>query len=430
MYKILRLFICAAVVCLAQAVQAQNFSNSPYSRYGLGDINENHGTIRTNGMAGVGVSAGNNFQANTANPALLYYNTTTVFDIGIAGQLRTAKNSALSRTDGNANLSYLTLGVPLSKRWTSALSLRPYSTVNYQITQSSQLASNPQAMEYRYYTGEGGITEVNFAHGVRIADGLSIGASASYLFGTITKESASVIQDTSLVNISQEMVVYSERTRYSDLLFKAGASYRRKLTEKWSLGAGAVYSLNSDLNTTRINAYERRSLSGSTIEDNILADSAKGSSTVPASIRAGLSIDNGNNFTLAAEYTTQKWSDFRSFDGVRELSDSYTIALGAEYTPNPNAVSGYFKRVTYRAGARFGDSPYSVNGEQLKDMALTWGFTFPIGQASMYDYYQMNTAFSVGRRGTNANGLIQENYFDFSIGFTINSRWFLKRRLE
>ncbi|WP_187263396.1 PorV/PorQ family protein [Pontibacter beigongshangensis] len=430
MYKILRLIICASVVCLAQAVQAQNFSNSPYSRYGLGDLNENHGTIRTNGMAGVGVSAGNNFQANTANPALLYFNTTTVFDIGIAGQVRNTKNASLSRTDGNANLSYLTLGVPLSKRWSSAISLRPYSTVNYDITETAPLGSNPNATVYRYYTGEGGINEVNFAHGVRIAEGLSVGASVSYLFGTITKDAASLIQDTSLVNISREMVVYSERTRYTDLLFKAGASYRKKISGKWSLGAGAVYSLNSDVSTKRNSAYERRNLSDAVLEQNILADSAKGASTIPASIRAGLSIDNGNNFTLAAEYYTQKWSDFRSFDGVRELGDSYTMALGAEYTPDPNSVSNYLKRVTYRGGVRYGDSPYTVNGEQLKDMALTVGMTFPIGQASMYDYYQLNTAFSAGRRGTTANGLIQENYFDFSIGFTINSRWFLKRRLE
>jgi hypothetical protein len=184
------------------------------------------------------------------------------------------------------------------------------------------------------------------------------------------------------------------------------------------------------VSTKRNSAYERRNLSDAVIERNILADSAKGASTIPASIRAGLSIDNGNNFTLAAEYATQKWSDFRSFDGVRELGDSYTMALGAEYTPDPNSVSNYLKRITYRGGVRYGDSPYTVNGEQLKDMALTWGMTFPIGQASMYDYYQLNTAFSVGRRGTTANGLIQENYFDFSIGFTINSRWFLKRRLE
>ncbi|TXK46739.1 hypothetical protein FVR03_10370 [Pontibacter qinzhouensis] len=430
MYKILRLLICAVVVCLTQAVQAQNFSNSPYSRYGLGDLNENQGSIRTNGMAGAGVSAGNNFQANTANPALLYYNTTTVFDIGLAGQLRTAKNSTLSRRDGNANLSYLTLGVPLSKRWSSAISLRPYSTVNYEITQSARLGSNPQAMEYRYYTGEGGITELNFAHGVRIAEGLGIGASASYLFGTITKESASLIQDTSLVNSGQEIVVFSERTRYSDVMFRAGASYRKKITDKWSLGAGTVYSLSSDINTTRKSAYERRTLSDVVSEQNILPDSASGSSRVPASIRAGLSLDNGNNFTVAAEYYAQKWSDFRNFNETRELGDSYMMALGAEYTPNPNSVSSYLSRVTYRAGVKYGNSPYIINGEQLKDMAVTWGMTFPIGQASMYDYYQMNTAFSLGRRGTIANGLIQENYFDFSIGFTINSRWFLKRRLE
>ena len=71
MYKTFRVLVGFAALCLAHTTQAQLISNTPYSRYGIGEINENYGNVRTAGMAGVGVSAANSFQANTSNPALL-----------------------------------------------------------------------------------------------------------------------------------------------------------------------------------------------------------------------------------------------------------------------------------------------------------------------------------------------------------------------
>ena len=418
------------MLCLAHATQAQNIGNSPYSRYGLGEINTNPGNIRNAGMAETGISAGNSFQANTSNPALLYYNSITVFDIGIAGQLKNVKSNGASQLDGNANLYNLTLAVPISKRWSSAVGLRPYSTVNYEIRASEVLPANPRATVENQYSGEGGLSEVYFGHGVRIADGLTIGGSASYIFGNITKESASAVKDDSLSGINLERVVYSERIRYNDFLFRAGANYRKKVKEKFYLSAGAVYSLQTDLSAERKSSYERRTVDEVVIDNRILADSVEGKVNIPQSFRAGISVDNGSNLTVAADFYTQKWSDFRNFEGESELADSYRIGVGGEYTPNANAIDSYFKRVTYRAGLYYGDTPYLVRGEQVKDRGVTAGFTLPLGRGTIYDMYQLNAALGYGMRGTTDNGLIAENYFQFSVGFTVNSRWFIKRRIE
>ncbi|WP_018476409.1 OmpP1/FadL family transporter [Pontibacter roseus] len=430
MYKTLRLLICASVLCLAQAVQAQSIGNSPYSRYGLGELNTNLGNIRTAGMGGLGVSAGSSFHPNTANPALLYYNSITTFDVGVAGQYKTIKNSNQSQRDGDANLSNLTLAVPISKRWSSALSLRPYSTVDYQISSVQSLPGRQEAVIVNEYKGEGGISELNFGHGFRITNGLTVGASASYLFGTIIQESSSVVADTTVSDMNLQRVVYSERTRYSDLLFRAGANYRKKVTEKGYLSAGVVYDLSADLGAKRKTAYERRTLSDGSLGAPLLPDSVEGSVNVPASLRAGLSYDNGSNLTIGAELFTQDWSSYENLDGERELGNSYKVALGAEYTPNANAIDSYFERITYRGGLNYGKTPYTINGTEIKDMAVTGGLTFPIGRGSFYELYQLNTAFAYGRRGTTDNGLIAENYFQFSVGVTINSRWFIKRRIE
>mgnify|MGYP005755995239 FL=1 len=418
------------MLCMANAAQAQNISNTPYSRFGLGDYNYNLGNVRNAGMAGVGISAGNSFHSNAANPALLYYNSITLFDIGVAGQVKTIKNASESQTDGNANLYNLALVVPISKRWSSSIGLSPDSIVNYESKTSSTVGGNPDVKLEQQYMGEGGLSEAYFAHGLKIADGLTIGASASYVFGAITRESASTVIDESLEAIGNEKVVYSERVRYDNFMFSAGANYRKKITEKYYLSAGSVYQLGTDLEAKRRASFERRTLSDRVLDSNILADSSEGSVNIPSSLRAGLTLDNGKNLTIGADFYTQNWSEFTSFNGKKELGDSYRVAVGAEYTPDANSIDNFLERVTYRAGVYYGDSPYVVKGETITDKGVTAGFTMPLGRSSMYDYYQLNAALGYGSRGTKDNGLIKENYFQFSFGFTVNSRWFIKRRID
>lgn len=432
MYKTLRGLVCAAALCFSYSAQAQNIGNAPYSRYGIGEYNYNTGNIRNAGMANTGVGAANVFQINTANPALLYYNGITAFELGLSSQLKTLKNTNQSQTDGTANLASVSLAIPISsQRWTAALSLRPYSDVSYDVISRNRVSEN--VIFTQEYKGEGGISELYFGHGFRITKGLTIGASASYLFGNITKESISSVLDGSFSDstaFTNEQVAYSEKTQYNGLLFKAGANYRGKLTDKLFFGAGAVYSLKTDIDAERDAAYERRTTFGSVLQDSLYASSATGIAAIPTSFTAGISIDNGSNFTVAADYYAQQWSNFRNFDNKQELVNNYRAALGAEYTPNANSVGNYFERITYRGGLYYGTTPYEVNGEQVKDKGVTFGATLPIGRSTVYDLYLLNTSFGYGIRGTTDNGLVQENYFQFNIGVSINSRWFIKRRIE
>ncbi|MBB6609539.1 hypothetical protein H7F15_00680 [Pontibacter sp. Tf4] len=430
MYKTLRGLVCAAVLCLGYGAQAQNIGNAPYSRYGIGEYNYNTGNIRNAGMANTGVGAGNIFQINTANPALLYYNSTTVFELGVAGEVKKLQNATQSQTDGTANLSAVSLAIPImSQRWTTALSLRPYSNVSYDVISRNRISEDIVITEQ--YTGDGGISELSFGHGIRLTKGLTIGGSASYLFGNITKESISTILDSTITDsrtLEVEQVVRSQETKYNALLFKAGANYRSKVTDKLFFSAGAVYTHKTDLDADRYASFERRT--PLSVQDSLFAVSTTGKVNLPSSFAAGISIDNGSNFTLAADYLTQKWSDFKDLNNEQKLVDSYRASVGAEFTPDANSVGNYFERVTYRGGLYYGNTPYQVGGEQLNDKGVTFGATFPFGRSTIYDMYQLNTSFGYGMRGTKDNGRVQENYFQFNIGVTVNSRWFIKRRIE
>ena len=424
MYKTFRVLIGFAALCLAHSAQAQLISNTPYSRYGLGEINENYGSIRNAGMAGVGVSAANSYQPNTANPALLYYNSITNFTMGISGQVKNVKSETDSQRNGNGNLNNVSLSVPVTKRWSSAVGLRPFSTVNYQVNVSDQVEGNPQATIFREYVGTGGLSEVYFAHGIKVAGGLTVGGSASYLFGNIANESASTISDPEQLTVDQERLTIVDRTSYGDFLFRAGANYRQKLSDKLFVGAGAVYSFKSELDAERKITYERSS------QPIFPADSAENSMTIPASLRAGISIDNGSNFTVAADFASYKWSDYRNFEGVNGgLEDSYRAAVGAEFTPEPTSIN-YLKRIMYRGGLYYAELPYVLNGQRITDKGITAGATLPIGRSTLYDLYQLNVSFGYGQRGTTENGLVKEDYLQFGLEFTVNSRWFIKRRVE
>ncbi|MFD2999800.1 hypothetical protein ACFS7Z_05480 [Pontibacter toksunensis] len=425
MYKTFRVLIGFAALCLAHTTQAQLISNTPYSRYGLGEINENLGTVRNAGMAGTGISAANSYQPNTANPALLYYNSITNFTMGIAGQVKKVSSESSSQTNGNGNLNNISLTVPVTKRWSSAVGLRPFSTVNYQVNISDAVEGNPQATIFREYVGSGGLSEVYFAHGVRIAGGLTVGGSASYIFGNITNESSSTINDPEQEAVGQERVTVVDRTSYNDFIFRAGANYRQKVTDKLFLSAGTVYSFESKLDAERKVTYERLTLPGAA------ADSAENSVIVPASLRAGISIDNGSNLTVAADFASYKWSDFKNFEGNDGgLKDSYRLSVGGEYTPEANSIDNYFKRIMYRGGLYYGQTPYELNGERITDKGVTVGATLPIGRSTVYDLYQLNFSLGYGQRGTTENGLVKEDYLQVGLEFTVNSRWFIKRRID
>lgn len=109
------------VNCLQSTAYAQE--NSPYSRYGMGDVVPNH-NIFSRGMGGVaaGVQDYNGlFQSlNFTNPASLGKVSVTIFDVSAEADSRTLKttNPPGKYTQTNSLFSSLQMAFPLTtKRW-------------------------------------------------------------------------------------------------------------------------------------------------------------------------------------------------------------------------------------------------------------------------------------------------------------------------
>ena len=125
----------------------------------------------------------------------------------------------------------------------------------------------------------------------------------------------------------------------------------------------------------------------------------------------------------------QKWTDFKNFNGSNEnLGDQIKIIFGGELTPEATSVTSYFKRVTYRFGLSYENTPYQIanaDGQfnQVNDFGINLGWTMPVSRISNLDF-----AFTYGVRGNVDDTLIREQYFRFHLGVTFNDRWFIQRR--
>jgi long-subunit fatty acid transport protein len=432
-----RLMLAGLAVAAASGAQAQGLGNSPYSRIGLGEYTGNTGGVRQMGMGGVGLAAPNSVNVNELNPAMLYYTGRTTFEAGYNGQYKTVKNASASSRSGDGTLGYFAMSVPLSTRWGAAVGLKPLSSVDYEsnIVQDIQGTTGSQVL--KQFKGTGGISEAYLGQGVRVAKGLTLGFTASYIFGTVDETTGTTV----IVANSSDALIKSvdrQHTRYSDFAFRAGAHYRHKINKSINMNIGGVYSIAHQLKGLQTNTQERENTDGTLIGTATPVSDGRGNALVPALAQAGISFDNDKNWSLNLDVAQQQWSKFRNFNSTGPaLNNTFRIGLGGEISPDPGSVEHYFQRVTYRAGISLGQMPYQPGGKALYDRSVSWGFAFPLPTATPLEATTFSLAFTYGVRGNtdllsavSGTSNVQENYIRGQFGVTLNNRWFIKRRLQ
>jgi long-subunit fatty acid transport protein len=407
---------------------AQSTGNSPYSQLGIGDIN-NSAFVPNQAMGGAGASHANGIYINHMNPALLVRNRITVFDVGVNGQLKRLQTNTSSQQDFGGNLGYLSYAFPAARKWTIGATLRPYSNVNYEMNSTGPVSGSPASQASYNYKGEGGLTTVELTNAVNIIGGLSLGLRASYIFGNITHESvASVEGPTAATN----RLAYVRRTNYSDIVFNTGLVYRHKIREKLFLNGGFVYDFSTNVKGNRFIGFQQRSAADNTalqVGYDTLAKDIKGSVSLPAQYKVGISLDAPFHWAIMADFSYHDWSGYKDFGTQETLGSGYTLALGGEWTPDINSVSNYLKRITYRTGLYYAQTPILLNNEQVSDFGINFGTSVPVGRG----FSNLNLAFTAGQRGTLNNNLIKEQYFRVAVGFTLNGlydRWFQKNKID
>lgn len=401
-------------------------SSSTYSSLGLGDFN-NSGLTHNQAMGGLGISYGNGFNVNLVNPALSVKNYAFNFQAAFNYQRIAANSDSGTEHLDGGGLNYVTMSLPVAPgKWTIGLGLNQISSVNYNLS-STGAVDNSQLLSLNDIQGDGGITEAYLQTGFELFKNLNVGVHGSYVFGSTIRTNRLVLADEDLspVGVSTE---YYERLSLSDIAIKGGVHYLKKVGDQKFLNFGGIYHVFGDLRGVEFaKVADAGQANTPDSPGDILSDNKKGSVFLPNKLGYGISYEKLNKFVIGLEAQHQNFKDYKSFDGsAQELGNFFKVGLGGQYVPNIFSIDNVLDRITFRGGLEYEQTPYIVQGTQIKDIGINFGGSVPMNNLSL-----LNLALKLGTRGSTDNGLVRENYFKISLGVSINDNsWFYKRVFE
>ena len=419
--------------------------NSPYSRYGLGDIVPNQNVVNR-GMGGIAAGYSDFQSINFINPASLANLRSTVFDLGADIDIRTLKsnNSPAKYKSVNTIISYLQVGFPIASAkmtkkgnyWGVSFGLRPVTRINYKIEKNERLSGVDSINTIN--EGSGGITQANVSTGIKIKD-FSFGLSTGYSFGNKDYSTKlDFINDTAVYYKSNS----ATQTRFGGVFLNAGMQYDIKVKKEGLIRLGIYGNLQQNLNASREKIDETFSFDGNggtfTIDTVSYSSGITGKIKIPANYGAGFTYTD-NHWLFGADMEMSNWKNYRFYGQQDAVQNSFIIRMGAQYLPasTGTSTSKYWSFVKYRAGLYYGNDYVKLDDKNRNNYGVTLGAAMPLTklQRNSYEYYRdgdvmLNTAVEYGARGNKQSTSLRENIVRFSIGITMSSRWFVKPKYD
>ena len=128
---------------MAIGATAQTSTNSPYTRYGFGQLSDqNFGNSQA--MGGIAYGLRNGLQVNAANPASYSAvdSLTFIFDAGVSLQNANFKEGNIKTNAKNSSVDYLAVQFRLAKGLGFAAGFLPYSIVGYNMSNTSTVPNS------------------------------------------------------------------------------------------------------------------------------------------------------------------------------------------------------------------------------------------------------------------------------------------------
>lgn len=446
---------------LALALPALAQDNSPYSRYGIGDLTPST-HINSRGMAGLSAAYNEPLSINFANPASYAFFQSAkeakskklaygraILDVGVNTDNRVLREPANSKkfTAYNALFSYVQVGVPLKQNWGLSFGLRPMSRISYSIFNRQRLndpiTGLPIDSATTLFEGRGGSYLASMGTGFAVftktdslgEQKLSVGFNAGYLFGEKDYQSKRFFNNDTVEYLQGN---FQNRTNYGNLYFSAGLQYRIPLTRNLLLSAGISGQLAQRLNARQDilrETYTFDDISGQQRLDSVsdIRDQ-KGKVRLPSGFTAGIMlqkltvVNKEGGWLLGIDFAQQNWSQYQFYDRPDSVQNRWELKVGAQINPVPRR--NYFSNVAYRFGF-FTGPDYIRVGQKLPQFGATFGLGLPVATSRQAPNQAtiINLAMEYIRRGNNDN-LLRENLFRISLGFSLSDFWFIKRKYD
>jgi hypothetical protein len=426
--KVIRKFILTVAlfssvfIATAQDVKV----SSPYSLFGIGNL---YGVSSQMNMAigGASTAFSSPFFINPVNPAsyIAFDSNSFVFDAALnlrSGTLKTVDQSQKTRFGSLSNLYF---GLPVTKWWRASLGLMPYSNVGFEM-EGSQYIENIGNLVTKY-SGSGGLSKAYIGSAFSPVKNLSVGINMSYIFGNIVKERAQTFPDSAYYINSMAR----STARLNKVNFDMGLMYRKEFKEGRFMQIGLTYNPSQKLDGhAELISYSYLYDYASNIEkpkDTVSIETGEnGIVVLPTAFGAGFMVGSSNRWFATADVNYQKWSEFRYLGNDLGLKDNLRVSIGGQFRPSPVDMGKYYNRINYRAGFRFEQSYLEIRETRINDFGISFGVGLPMKKSRS----TMNIAVEIGSQGTTEKDLIKENYVRFTLGTSLQERWFLKRKFN
>jgi hypothetical protein len=411
-------------------VTAQRTNSSPYSFFGIGQQYSSQ-TVEQASMGGIGIAFNDMYHLNFLNPAANAALRLATYSIGVNTNDLTIKDFSGSQKSTSSTLSYINIGFPVGKNAGVSFGLKPNTSVGYSLLNAVN-DINGNAIEATRFYGSGGTNKIYGAYGISISNSFKVGLEAEYVFGKTENNILSQRLNTQFGTKNNEV------TTIRGTGIKLGVQYQKELKNKLKLNLGASFKLENSLTTTGNENLYSLAIASSTLEipkDTLYSASVNGKIVNPMKTGLGVGLGKDNKWYVGLNYEFQ---DALNLQGSILTSSSYKynnsskVAIGGFYLPKDNSISSYWQRVIYRAGFRYENTGLMVNGTgtigdftEITDFGISFGLGLPLKDLS-----NLNLGVEYGQKGSTANNLIQENYFNFKLSLSLNDIWFRKKRID
>ncbi|MDF2435870.1 MAG: hypothetical protein K0Q95_246 [Bacteroidota bacterium] len=176
-------FLITVILLFSTLLSFSQATSSPYSRYGLGEIN-NKTFGQGFAMGGTTIALQNDtipmFFINTTNPASYAGVQMTTAELGMKYNRVRLESTDTKKNLNNASFGYVSIAFPFKKWWGGSFGLLPYSSVGYNLVDQQELA-NIGKVSFKY-EGTGGLSQAYFGTGLKPFYGLPrmLQASSKY----------------------------------------------------------------------------------------------------------------------------------------------------------------------------------------------------------------------------------------------------------
>jgi opacity protein-like surface antigen len=415
MNKILKLFlVLQLLVSVKSFAQEEDAGGSPYSIFGIGDIT-NFSSNRTYSMGILGTSLFGNY-VNSHNPAALAKLRFTDITFAMNYGFFSTENASSSSKLSNGNVLGFNIGIPISQGsgWVMALGFNPVTIVNTKV----KITGNTGQQNYvQTYASKGGLSRINAGMSYTLLQKLTLGLEYNYGFGEIKSQNFINFNNSNFVNTN-----IKKELDFNKSYMKAGAILEvGKLLKSIPLRdftIGFAYQSSFGLKSSEQGIY------GSAISVDT-TNLGTGVIEIPSQLSFGLTNVFGRKYIVSGDFVMQDWGSFSDNTSPNvKLGSSYRAGLGIEIIPSRDAIA-FFNSMTYRLGGFYEKSFYQVAGNDINNWGVRAGVNIP-----MSDYSSLDLGVNYSQRGTTSNGLVKDQFLNFTATINFGELWFIRPREE